>query len=82
MTAPLALDGPALEGLIAAVIEHELWEEVLVIAEGDPALQGRLAERLSTLPAAQRRAMALRAGEAGAIDRLGRSARRSLLRGV
>jgi hypothetical protein len=65
------LDGAALEGLIAAVIEHELWEEVLVIAEGDPALQGRLAERLSTLPAAQRRAMARRAGEAGAIERLG-----------
>jgi hypothetical protein len=67
----VALDGAALEGLIAAVIEHELWEEVLVIAERDPALQGHLAERLSALPTDQRRAVARRAGEAGAIERLG-----------
>ena len=58
-------------GLIAAVIEHELWEEVLIIAEHDPALQGRLAERLPALPIAQRQAVARRASDAGAIERLG-----------
>jgi hypothetical protein len=71
VAAAVELDGAALEGLIAAVIEHELWEEVLVIAERDPSLQGRLAERLPSLPSAQRREVARRAGEAGAIERLG-----------
>jgi hypothetical protein len=71
IAAAVELDGVALEGLIGAVIEHELWEEVLVIAERDPTLQGRLAERLPSLPVAQRRAVARKAGEAGAIERLG-----------
>jgi hypothetical protein len=65
------LDGPALEQLIAAVIEHELWEQVLAIAERDPALQRRLAERLPSLPAAQREAVARRAAQAGVLERLG-----------
>ncbi len=71
IAAAVELDGAALEGLIGSVIEHELWEEVLVIAERDPALQGRLAERLPSLPIAQRQAVARRASDDGAIERLG-----------
>ena len=53
------------------MIEHELWDEVLIIAEGDAALQAKLAERLPALPRAQRRTLAQRAAQDGVLDRLG-----------
>ena len=53
----LKLDPAALEKLVDAVIEHDLWAEVAVIAERDAALQAMLADRLPTLPARQRRAV-------------------------
>ena len=67
----LELDADALEVIIAAVIEHELWDEVLLIAEGDPALQAKLSERLAMLPEGQRRTLARRAVDEDAIGRLG-----------
>lgn len=67
----IELDADALEAIITAVIEHELWDEVLLIAEGDPALQAKLAERLSLLPEGQRRTLARRAVDEDAIGRLG-----------
>jgi hypothetical protein len=68
----LRLDHAAIEAIIAAVIEHDLWQEVLVIAEQDPTLQSKLADRLPALSRAERRRVADRARETGAISRLGR----------
>lgn len=65
------LDPAALEAIVGAVIEYELWDEVLVISDPDSAVQARLADRLARLPAARRRALAKRAGDDGAIARLG-----------
>lgn len=65
------LDPTALEAIAGTVIAHELWDEALVIAEGDPALQSSLAARISGLPARQRRTLAKRAAQEGAIGRLG-----------
>lgn len=67
----IALDEAALEGIIAAVIDYELWDEVLIIAEGDSALQAKLAARLPALPKAQRRTLAQRAAQDGVLERLG-----------
>jgi hypothetical protein len=71
VAATLRLEPHALDALVAAVIVHELWEEVLPIAEHDPTVQAALAERLSSLPARQRRAIAKRARETGGLERLG-----------
>ncbi len=65
------LDRTALEAIAGAVIEHELWDEALVIADGDPALLSTLAERISALPARRRRTLAKRAAQEGPIGRLG-----------
>ena len=71
VAAALELDDHATqETIIAAVLEHDLWNEVLVIAEHDRGLQEKLAARLDSLSPAQRREVAPRAG-GGAIDRLG-----------
>ncbi len=48
--AELAIDAfklgrPARKAIIAAVVEHDLWSEALIIAKGDPTLQRKLAER-------------------------------------
>jgi hypothetical protein len=45
---------------------HDLWEEVLVLAESDAALQHKLAERLGMLDRKRRRQVAkrLRSGAA------------------
>ncbi len=56
---------------MAAVIEHELWDEVLLIAERDAILQHQLAERLPTLPAAQRKRSPSRPRDDVALDALG-----------
>ena len=71
VAATLRLEPAALDALVAAVIAHELWEEVLPIAEHDATVQAALAERLSSLPARQRRAIAKRARETGGLERLG-----------
>jgi hypothetical protein len=71
VAATLRLESHALDALVAAVIVHELWDEVLPIAEHDPTVQAALAERLSSLPARQRRAIAKRARETGGLERLG-----------
>ena len=65
------LDEAAREGIVAAVIEYALWDEALIIAEGDRAVQGKLAKRLQALPSAQRRALARRAAQAYGLERLG-----------
>jgi hypothetical protein len=67
----LELDHASLEAIVAVVIEHDLWQQVLVVAEYDTTLQHKLAERLPALPAGQRKEIARRARETGAIDRLG-----------
>ena len=67
----LELDDEAVEKITDAVLAHDLWGEVLVIAERDPAVQAKLADRLDSLTAAQRRAVRDRVQEAGALDRLG-----------
>lgn len=66
------LDRAAIEAILATVVEYELWQEVLEIAEQDEALQARLAERVSALPADERQDIARRAEIAGALERLGR----------
>ncbi|MGH2868079.1 MAG: hypothetical protein ACRDNK_11010 [Solirubrobacteraceae bacterium] len=65
------LDHAALEDIVSAVVEHELWAEVVVIAKRDATLQGKLAQRLSALPARQRKALARRLQADGSIERLG-----------
>ncbi|MDQ6835962.1 MAG: hypothetical protein M3016_07210 [Actinomycetota bacterium] len=67
----LELEDAALESIVATVIEHELWAEVLLIAERDAVLQAKLADRLPALSAAQRKALARRAVQEGVIERLG-----------
>jgi hypothetical protein len=71
VAATLRLEPAALDALVAAVIAHELWEEVLPIAEHDATVQAALAQRLSSLPARQRRAIAKRARDTGGLKRLG-----------
>jgi hypothetical protein len=71
VAAALDLDPGTQESLVAAVVEHDLWNEVLVIAERDATLQAELARRVESLSAAQRRELAPRIREAGATDRLG-----------
>jgi hypothetical protein len=67
----LELDDQALETITDAVLEHDLWGEVLVIAERDSGLQAKLASRLGSLSPDQRRAVRARVRKAGAIERLG-----------
>jgi hypothetical protein len=67
----LELDDGAVETITDAVLEHDLWGEVLVIAERDSALQAKLAARLDSLTPAQRRAVRARVREVGATERLG-----------
>ncbi|HEX4011783.1 MAG TPA: hypothetical protein VHX62_17310 [Solirubrobacteraceae bacterium] len=69
--AALALEDAALQGVLEAVIEHELWDEALLIAEHDDTVTARLVARLEAMPAKRRRAAAARAREDGALDRLG-----------
>jgi hypothetical protein len=71
VAATLQLEPDALDSIVAAVIAHELWEEVLPIAEHDATVQAALAARVPTLPARQRRAIAKRARETGGLARLG-----------
>jgi hypothetical protein len=67
----LELDHAALEDIVTAVVEHELWEEVVVIAQRDETLQAKLAQRLSALPARRRKALARQLQAEGGIERLG-----------
>jgi len=65
------LDPTAREAIAGAVIEHELWDQAVVIADADSALRSTLAERIARLPARRRRTLAKRAAQEGAIGRLG-----------
>lgn len=67
----LELDDHAVETITEAVLEHDLWGEVLVLAERDAGLQAKLASRLDSLSPQQRLAVRDRVREAGAIQRLG-----------
>jgi hypothetical protein len=67
----LELDHAAFDDIVTAVVEHELWEEVAVIAQRDETLQRELAKRLSELPARRRKALARRLQADGSIERLG-----------
>jgi hypothetical protein len=71
VAATLRLAPAALDSLVAAVVAHGLWEEVLPIAEHDATVQAALADRVSSLPARQRRAIVKRARETGGLERLG-----------
>jgi hypothetical protein len=70
VTATLALDEPALQAILDTIIDHDLWDEVLLIAEHDETIQERLGRRLAALPARRRREVAQRARDAGALERL------------
>jgi hypothetical protein len=71
VVATLALDPPAIEQVLGAIIDHELWDEALLIAEHDATISDQLAERLAALPARRRRQVIKSAGESGALERLG-----------
>jgi hypothetical protein len=68
--AALALEEAALQAILDTVVEHDLWDEVLLIAEHDAAIEERLAGRVRVLPARRRREVADRAREARALQRL------------
>lgn len=70
VSATLSLSEPALEGILDTIIEHDLWDEVLLIAEHDDTIQERLGRRLAALPARSRREVARRARDVGALERL------------
>ena len=70
VTATLTLDEPALGAILDTIIEHDLWDEVLLIAEHDDTIQERLGRRLAALPARRRRDVAQRARDAGTLERL------------
>jgi hypothetical protein len=71
VAATLQLESDALDSIVAAVIAHDLWEEVLPIAEHDATVQAALAARVPALPARQRSAIAKRARSTGGVERLG-----------
>jgi hypothetical protein len=75
VAATLQLDRDALDAIVAAVIEHDLWEEVLPIAEHDAAVQAALAARMTALPARQRTAVMRRVRETGGLGREAQSGR-------
>jgi hypothetical protein len=60
--AALALPEPKLQAVLDTIVEHELWDEVLLIAEHDDSIHQRLAERLEALGPEQRREIAERYG--------------------
>jgi hypothetical protein len=70
VAATLALEATALEAILDAVIEHDLWPEAVLIAEHDETLEVKLAQRVRALPARRRRQVAARAGASGALARL------------
>jgi hypothetical protein len=70
VAATLSLSEPALEALLDTIVEHDLWDEVLLIAEHDEAIQRHLGRRLAALPARARREVAQRARDASALERL------------
>jgi hypothetical protein len=72
--AALALQPPALEAILDTIVEHELWAEVLLIAEHDDAIGQQVADRLAALPASRRREVAERARQADVLKRLPRLA--------
>jgi hypothetical protein len=74
--ATFAFDDATLDSLLDAVVEYELWDPVLAIAQElpDPELDriGRLlAERVQTLAATDRSPLVERARAAGVLARLG-----------
>ena len=71
VAATLQLEPVALDAIVAAVIAHDLWEEVLAIAEHDAAVQAALAARVPAVSARRRRAIAKRARSTGGLERLG-----------
>ena len=71
ITATLALGAAARADVVTAVIEHELWDEALLIAVHDPQLPGELAQRLSALPARRRTQVSRRGSDSAAFAELG-----------
>jgi hypothetical protein len=72
----LELDDDAVQQIATAVIENDLWDPVLTIAENmpEPELQrvvARLAEPVAAMEPGERAAIAHRARAAGMLDRLG-----------
>jgi hypothetical protein len=70
VSATLSLSEPAFEAILDTIVEHDLWDEVLLIAEHDDTIQERLGRRLAALPARSRREIAQRARDADALERL------------
>jgi hypothetical protein len=71
VAATLRLETAALDAIVAAVVAHDLWGEVLPIAEHDATVQAALAARVPALPGRQRKAVARRARDTGGLQRLG-----------
>jgi hypothetical protein len=72
VAATVALDEAAIEAVLAAVIEHDLWAEMVLISEHDDDAQDRLARQIAALPARRRRQVAERARDSGALETLTR----------
>lgn len=71
VAATLALGEPVLQEVLAAVVAHDLWPEILLVAEHDEDFQRRLAERLRALPAERRQAAAEHVRRHASARRLG-----------
>ena len=76
LVSSLELDDEAVQEIATAVLEHDLWEPVLIIAnslqDADLArVAERLAEPVAAMDPVEREAIAERARAAGLMDRLG-----------
>ena len=70
IAAALALPEAAITAVLDTVIEHDLWDEVVLIAHHDGMIGDRLARRLAALPDRRRRAVAQHLRESQALKRL------------
>jgi hypothetical protein len=76
LVSSLELDDESVQQIATAVVEHDLWEPVLIIADAlqDADLQrvaARLAEPVAAMAPTEREVIAERARAAGLMDRLG-----------
>lgn len=65
------LNRSAVRALAAAVVEHDRWDQGLMIAEREPALATQLAPHVAALPARRRKQLATAARRDGRLSALG-----------
>ncbi|HEY5428601.1 MAG TPA: hypothetical protein VIK04_05740 [Solirubrobacteraceae bacterium] len=65
VTATRALDAPARQAIVQAILEHDLWDEAALIAEHDDTLAATLSAGLRSLPARRRREVTATARASG-----------------